>query len=126
LNPLTSPAFDLLQLCRRAKRLKKLNRMMQSNAAQQASNAWRSRTLMLLGVVLVAHVVCFAVLTIEVDRRYTNAEAVSQIAEVLASSQQAALRANFMQVIAAQHEMAPLSFCWQCSCWISAARCTVG
>jgi hypothetical protein len=83
---------------RRAKRLKKLNRMMQSTAAQQASNAWRLRTLMLLGIVLVAHVACFAALTIQIDRRYQNAESVSQIAELLAASQQAAVRANFMQV----------------------------
>lgn len=53
---------------------------------------------MLLGVALLAHVVCFAVLTMEVDRRYQNAESVSQMAELLASSQQASLRAYFMQV----------------------------
>ena len=53
---------------------------------------------MLLGVALVAHVVCFAVLTMEVDRRYQNAESVSQIAELLAASQQVTLRAYFMQV----------------------------
>jgi hypothetical protein len=48
--------------------------------------------------VLVAHVACFAALTIQIDRRYQNAESVSQIAELLAASQQAAVRANFMQV----------------------------
>uniref|UniRef100_A0A383VUJ6 PAS domain-containing protein n=1 Tax=Tetradesmus obliquus TaxID=3088 RepID=A0A383VUJ6_TETOB len=88
---------DLAIDARRAKRLKKLNRMMQNAAAQQASTAWRSRTLMLLGVALLAHAVCFAVLTMEVDRRYQNAESVSQMAELLASSQQASLRAYFMQ-----------------------------
>jgi HAMP domain-containing protein len=83
---------------RRAKRLKKLNRMMQSTAAQQASNTWRLRTLVLLGILLVAHVACFAALTIQIDRRYQNAKSVSQIAELLAASQQGAVRANFMQV----------------------------
>jgi phosphoenolpyruvate-protein kinase (PTS system EI component) len=78
--------------------LKKLNRMMQSSAAQMATNNWRRRTLGLLAVILVAHIVCFAVLTTQIDRRYQNAEAVSLIADVLAASQQAALRANFMQV----------------------------
>jgi hypothetical protein len=85
-------------MCRRAKRLKKLNHMMQSSAAQMATNNWRRRTLGLLAVIVVAHIVCFAVLNTQIDRRYQNAEAVSQIADALAASQQATLRANFMQV----------------------------
>eukprot|EP00882_Tetradesmus_deserticola_P025626 GHRQ01028163.1.p1 GENE.GHRQ01028163.1~~GHRQ01028163.1.p1 ORF type:complete len:534 (+),score=138.84 GHRQ01028163.1:97-1698(+) len=88
---------DLAVDARRARRLKKLNRMVQSTAAQQASKAWKRRTLMLLGIVLVAHVACFVVLSMQVDSRYENAEAVSQIADLLAASQQAVLRANFMQ-----------------------------
>jgi hypothetical protein len=56
--------------CRRAKRLKKLNRMVQSNAAQQATGAWKRRTLVLLAIMLVARVACFIVIDNQVaDRR---------------------------------------------------------
>lgn len=65
------PALLLLpRSLRRAKRLKKLNRMVQSSMAQQDSTNWRRHTLFLVGIVLVAHVVCFAVTTMQVDARY--------------------------------------------------------
>jgi hypothetical protein len=57
-------------LCaRRAKRLKKLNHMVQSSAAQKATSAWKFRTLALLLVVLAAHVASFVVLTTQVENR---------------------------------------------------------
>jgi hypothetical protein len=83
---------------RRAKRLKKLNRMLQSSIAQAATDKWRRRTVGLLAVILVVHIVCFAVLTTQIDRRYKNAEAVNLMADILAASQQATMRASFMQV----------------------------
>lgn len=61
-------------VCRRAKRLKKLNRMVQSSAAQQATTTWRRHTLVLLGIILLAHIVCFAVLTTQIDKRYANSQ----------------------------------------------------
>jgi hypothetical protein len=72
--------------------------MLQSSIAQAATDRWRRRTLGLLAFILVVHIVCFAVLTTEIDRRYKNAEAVNQMADILAASQQATLRASFMQV----------------------------
>lgn len=56
--------------CRRAKRLKKLNRMMQSSIVQQASNRWRVHTLILMAVIVVAHIVSYVVLTTSVNSRY--------------------------------------------------------
>jgi hypothetical protein len=57
-------------VCRRAKRLKKLHRMVQSNAVQRPTAAWKRHTLMLLAVMLVARIVCFVVLDNQVaDRR---------------------------------------------------------
>jgi hypothetical protein len=43
--------------------------MVQSSTAQQATGAWKHRTLALLLVVLTAHVACFAVLVTQVERR---------------------------------------------------------
>jgi heme/copper-type cytochrome/quinol oxidase subunit 4 len=54
---------------RRAKRLRKLDRMMQSSTAQKATGAWKYRTIALLLVVLATHIACFVVLTTQVERR---------------------------------------------------------
>lgn len=72
--------------------------MLQSSIAQAATERWRGRTLGLLALILVVHIACFAVLTMEIDRRYKNAEAVNSMADILAASQQATMRASFMQV----------------------------
>ena len=60
----------LQPLYRRAKRLKKLNRMVQSSIAQAAPNRWRRQTLGLLAAVLVVHIICFSVLTQQISKRY--------------------------------------------------------
>jgi hypothetical protein len=57
-------------MCRRAKRLKKLNRMMTSSAAQTATERFRKHTLYLVLAILVAHVVCFVILMTGINARY--------------------------------------------------------
>lgn len=54
---------------RRAKRLKKLKAMLNSSLAQQAFNSWRWRTLLLLAVIVIAHIVGFGVLENEIASR---------------------------------------------------------
>jgi len=53
--------------CRRAKRLKKLTRMLTSKAAQTATDRFRSHTWALIAVLMVAHVACFGVLMYQVS-----------------------------------------------------------
>lgn len=55
---------------RRAKRLKKLNRMMTSTAAQLATDRWRRHTYMATAAIVVAHVICFVVLLTQINARY--------------------------------------------------------
>lgn len=55
---------------RRAKRLKKLNRLMTSTAAQVATDRFRKHTYFLVLTLMVAHVVCFVVLMTQIDARY--------------------------------------------------------
>lgn len=58
-------------MCRRAKRLKKVARMLTSGVAQAAAKAWRQHTLILLVVVCAAHICCCVVLTTQVDSRHS-------------------------------------------------------
>lgn len=56
--------------CRRAKRLKKLVRMMTSRTAHTATESFRKTTwLVVLGLTL-AHVLCFVILTTQIQARY--------------------------------------------------------
>lgn len=55
---------------RRAKRLKKLNRMMTSSVAQAAAERFKRHTLMLTGLLTIVHVVCFVVLITQINARY--------------------------------------------------------
>eukprot|EP00879_Flechtneria_rotunda_P009748 GHRR01010197.1.p2 GENE.GHRR01010197.1~~GHRR01010197.1.p2 ORF type:complete len:816 (+),score=239.63 GHRR01010197.1:4977-7424(+) len=88
---------ELVVDARRAKRLRKLNRMVQSSAAQLASSRWRKHTVYLLGTLLIAHIVCFVVLTAQVDKRYNNANAVADLAKGIDKFQAITLRCNFLQ-----------------------------
>ncbi len=56
--------------CRRVKRLKKVWRMLASSIAQAATNSWKYRTLYVLGIILVAHVACFAVIVTQINSRH--------------------------------------------------------
>lgn len=62
--------FAVLPTCRRVKRLKKVSQMLASSIAQAATISWKQRTLYLLGVILVAHVACFAVIVTQIGARY--------------------------------------------------------
>eukprot|EP00878_Enallax_costatus_P025839 GHUV01027676.1.p1 GENE.GHUV01027676.1~~GHUV01027676.1.p1 ORF type:complete len:1421 (+),score=378.88 GHUV01027676.1:621-4883(+) len=88
---------DLAVDTRRAKRLKKLNRMLHSSLAQVDTTRWRLHTLGLLAIILMAHVICFVVLTTQINRRYTNANNVATMTRGLARMQMISLRANFIQ-----------------------------
>eukprot|EP00878_Enallax_costatus_P021708 GHUV01022998.1.p1 GENE.GHUV01022998.1~~GHUV01022998.1.p1 ORF type:complete len:487 (+),score=142.31 GHUV01022998.1:295-1755(+) len=55
---------------RRAKRLKKLHRMMFSSLAQAASRRWRMHTMVLMAVIVLAHIITYIVLTTAVNSRY--------------------------------------------------------
>lgn len=43
--------------------------MLNSSMAQAPAKAWRLHTLVVLGVILVAHIACFVVLTSQIDAR---------------------------------------------------------
>jgi hypothetical protein len=60
----------LLLPLRRAKRLKKLSRMLTSSIAQSATNTWKRHTLYLLAIIVVAHIACFAVVSTQLDARH--------------------------------------------------------
>jgi hypothetical protein len=62
----------LLQLCRRAKRLRKLSRMLTSSIAQSATNTcqWKRHTLYLLAIIVAAHIACFAVVSTQLYARH--------------------------------------------------------
>jgi hypothetical protein len=57
-------------LPRRAKRLKKLNRMMTSSAAQSSTLRFKQQTWLCFGVILVAHVVGYAILSTQIQKRF--------------------------------------------------------
>jgi predicted GNAT family N-acyltransferase len=56
--------------CRRAKRLKKLNRMLTCRAAQTAADQFKNRAYVLAASMLLVHVLCFCVLYTEINARY--------------------------------------------------------
>ena len=72
--------------------MKKLNRMVFSSVAQMAAASWRRRTVALLGVLMAVHVICFAVLTIEVTNRFENSNTSLTIARALDKMQAIVLR----------------------------------
>jgi hypothetical protein len=55
---------------RRAKRLKKLTRMMTSTAANLAAVRFKNHTYLLTLLITGAHILCFAILYSQVDARY--------------------------------------------------------
>lgn len=63
---------DLLPLChcRRAKRLKKLVKLITVDIIQSAVNSFSLKSWLLLAVLLVAHIVCFVVLVQQVDSQH--------------------------------------------------------
>jgi hypothetical protein len=64
------PNLWVLWVCRRAKRLKKLNRVMTCSAAQTASERFKKHTLLLVLTITLAHVLCFVILVTQVNARY--------------------------------------------------------
>jgi hypothetical protein len=50
--------------------LKRLGGLLKSKVAQAATHTWRDHSRLLLLVVLVAHVACFAALSGQLDRRH--------------------------------------------------------
>jgi hypothetical protein len=57
-------------LCRRAKRLKKLVKLITVDIIQSAVNSFSLKSWLLLAVLLVAHIVCFVVLVQQVDSQH--------------------------------------------------------
>eukprot|EP00775_Hariotina_reticulata_P007054 gene7054-7268_t len=76
----TQAEEDLAVDAMRAKRLKKLSRMIQSTAAQSASTRWRQHSLLLLGLLFIAHLVGFAVVVTQINLRFKNARDVALMA----------------------------------------------
>jgi hypothetical protein len=54
----------------RAKRLKKLSRMLTSSGAQSATLRFKSQTWLVVGVLLAAHVMGYAVLSTQIQSRF--------------------------------------------------------
>jgi hypothetical protein len=52
------------------KRLKKLSRMLLSSMAQAATNQWKRHTVFLLFILVAAHVVCFAMMSTQIEARH--------------------------------------------------------
>jgi len=57
----------IMATCRRAKRLRKLTKMLTSRLAQTATYLFAQHTWIVLLLLMLAHIVCFAVLTIQVS-----------------------------------------------------------
>jgi len=55
---------------RRAKRLKKLNRIMTSSSAQSSTLRFKHQTWLVIAIILGAHVMGYAVLSTEIERRF--------------------------------------------------------
>jgi hypothetical protein len=70
--------------------------MLSSGIAQAATNLWKRHTLALLGIILVAHIACFAVIVTQIEARHANAVSVNTIALSMAYASQSLLRINFM------------------------------
>lgn len=58
-------------LCRRAKRLKKLKKMMTCTSAQSAALRFRSHTLVIIAIMLVAHLVGYIIVSTQISSRFT-------------------------------------------------------
>lgn len=56
--------------CRRAKRLKKLKRMMTGSLAQVAAERFRKHTYLVVLLLIAAHTTCFGVLVTNIVSRY--------------------------------------------------------
>jgi hypothetical protein len=54
----------------RAKRLKKLNRMLTSSGAQSATARFKRQTWLVIGVLLAAHIMGYAVLSTQIQSRF--------------------------------------------------------
>lgn len=54
----------------RAKRLKKLHRMLFNNVATNESRRWRTHTMVLMAIIVAAHVTSYVVLTTAINARY--------------------------------------------------------
>ena len=54
----------------RAKRLKKLHRLLTCRAAQSATARFKTHTWGLVGIILAAHICCFVVLVLQINSRY--------------------------------------------------------
>lgn len=61
---------DLAVDWRRAKHLKNLNRMMTSPAAQSATDRFKRHTWLIVLVVFVVHIACFATFVVQITDRY--------------------------------------------------------
>eukprot|EP00775_Hariotina_reticulata_P009112 gene9112-9281_t len=88
---------ELVADWRRAKRLKKLIRMMTSSVARASADRFKIHTYLLVLVAMLAHVACFAVLFTQIDARYQTAFQVSDMAQAIEKSQMGAMRANQIQ-----------------------------
>jgi hypothetical protein len=106
-------------VCRRAKRLRKLSRMMTSRLAQTATEAFREHTWGVLALLVVAHVACFAVLVIQVTSRYQNAYSVQLLAQGTDKSLMSVIRWAVMRLgpLLRHAVLAPHSRVhWPCGC----------
>eukprot|EP00775_Hariotina_reticulata_P001355 gene1355-1696_t len=88
---------ELVADWRRAKRLKKLTRMMTSTAANMAAARFKKHTYMLTLLILGAHILCFAILYSQVDARFQTAYEVGDMAKGIVQTQMAALRISLVQ-----------------------------
>eukprot|EP00775_Hariotina_reticulata_P009651 gene9651-9811_t len=102
---------ELVTDWRRAKRLKKLNRMMTCSAAQTAADRFKKHVYVLTAMMLLMHVLCFGILYTEVNARYQTAYEVGDMAKAIVRSQMAVMRSNLVQKC-----LSPLfSNMWVCS-----------
>lgn len=92
------PTLCCVLRCHRSPRVWLLcvRRMLSSGIAQAATNLWKRHTLALLGVIMVAHIACFAVIVTQIEARHANAVSVNTIALSMAYASQSLLRLNFM------------------------------
>eukprot|EP00775_Hariotina_reticulata_P003511 gene3511-3781_t len=88
---------ELVADWRRAKRLKKLSKMMTSSTANVASERFRKHTYLLALLIIGAHVMCFTILYTEVDVRYQTAFEVGDMATGIQQTQMAAIFVRLVQ-----------------------------
>ncbi|KAI8467685.1 MAG: hypothetical protein J3K34DRAFT_523567 [Monoraphidium minutum] len=82
---------------RRAKRLKKLNRMMTSSAAQSSTLRFKRQTWFIIGIILAAHVMGYAILSTQIKLRFENMHDTAKMARATDRFQLSAMRINFLQ-----------------------------